>query len=68
MYLLKNTIIPFLLAIVLFQTCATVGIIVQFQANQRFYAEVLCINKNRPGLACEGVLLIFSMRKLLENL
>jgi hypothetical protein len=50
----KNIIITFLLAIVLFQTCATVGIIVQFQANQDYYAEILCINKNRPELACEG--------------
>jgi hypothetical protein len=52
--LIKNTIIAFLLAAVLFQTFATVGVIVQFQINRSYYAEVLCINKNRPELACHG--------------
>jgi hypothetical protein len=54
MRLFKNISIYFLLASVLFQTFATVGIIVQFEANRKYYAEVLCINKNRPELACEG--------------
>ena len=52
--LIKNTIVAFLLAAVLFQTFATVGVIVQFQINRSYYAEVLCINKNRPELACQG--------------
>ena len=52
--LIKNTIVAFLLAAVLFQTFATVGVIVQFQINRSYYAEVLCINKNRPELACHG--------------
>lgn len=51
---LKHIVIPLLLAIVLFQTFATVGTIVQFHVNRKYYADVLCINKNRPELACEG--------------
>ena len=52
--LIKNMIIAFLLVAVLFQTFATVGVIVQFQINRSYYADVLCINKNRPELACHG--------------
>jgi hypothetical protein len=51
---LKNITITLTLVIVLFQTFATVGIIVQFQVNQSYYEAVLCINKNRPELACHG--------------
>ncbi|NJN34821.1 MAG: hypothetical protein HC817_11780 [Saprospiraceae bacterium] len=28
--------------------------LVSFQANRQYYADVLCINKNRPELACQG--------------
>ena len=50
----KNTIIALLLVTVLIQTFATLGVIVQFETNRSYYAEVLCINKNRPELACHG--------------
>lgn len=43
-----------MLVAVLIQTFATVAVIVQFEANRSYYAEVLCINKNRPELACQG--------------
>ena len=26
----------------------------QFESNRSYYAEVLCINKNRPEMACQG--------------
>jgi hypothetical protein len=33
----------------------SIGItLVAFQANRQYYADVLCINKNRPELACQG--------------
>jgi hypothetical protein len=38
----------------LIQTLATVGVIMRFQVNQDYYAQVLCVNKNRPELACHG--------------
>ena len=46
--------IAFMIAIVLVQTFSTVAVIVQFKSNENYYAQVLCINKNRPELACHG--------------
>ncbi|MEN9611074.1 MAG: hypothetical protein RLZZ628_1888 [Bacteroidota bacterium] len=51
---LKNILIALLIAAVLIQAFATVGVIMRFQANQDYYARVLCVNKNRPELACHG--------------
>lgn len=51
---LKNILITLLIAAVLIQTFATVGVIMKFQVNQDYYAEVLCVNKKRPELACHG--------------
>jgi hypothetical protein len=51
---LKNILITLLIAAVLIQSFATVGVIMRFQANQDYYAQVLCVNKNRPELACHG--------------
>ena len=43
-----------MLVAVLIQTFTAVAVIMQFQVNRSYYAEVLCINKNRPELACQG--------------
>ena len=43
-----------MLVTVLVQTCTTPAVIVQFNINRSYYADVLCINKNRPELACQG--------------
>jgi uncharacterized protein involved in cysteine biosynthesis len=51
---LKNILMTLLIAAVLIQTFATVGVIIRFQANQDYYEQVLCVNKNRPELACHG--------------
>ena len=54
MQFLKNIFVATMLVSVLIQTFATVAIIMQFESNRSYYAEVLCINKNRPEMACQG--------------
>ncbi len=68
MNILKDIVISLWVSVVLFQTVATMGFIVQFKINQSYYAEVLCINKNRPELACEGkCVLMQKMQKTYEE-
>ncbi|MBL7813840.1 MAG: hypothetical protein JNL70_02455 [Saprospiraceae bacterium] len=43
-----------LLFAVLNQTFSTIGTLVAFQLNRQYIAEVLCVNKNRPELHCNG--------------
>ncbi len=40
--------------LILVKTTVMVATLIQFQANRTYYAEVLCVNKNRPELACHG--------------
>jgi hypothetical protein len=48
-------IISFCLIITMLSQTLSIGItLVAFQANRQYYAEVLCVNKNRPELACQG--------------
>ena len=54
MRFLKNITVAILLGLVLVQTFATMAVIVQFKSNQSYYENVLCVNKNRPELACHG--------------
>jgi hypothetical protein len=43
-----------MLLTMLAQTFSTLVVIGHYEMNRRYYAEVLCQNKNRPELACEG--------------
>lgn len=52
--LLKRLSILLMLAAVLNQTFSTVGTLVAFQMNRQYIAEVLCVNKNRPEMHCDG--------------
>ncbi|MEP7324263.1 MAG: hypothetical protein ABI761_20195, partial [Saprospiraceae bacterium] len=52
--LLKNIFIYFLLTAILTQSFEVIITIFEFQSNRTFYEKVLCINKNKPELACHG--------------
>jgi hypothetical protein len=52
--LLKRFFSMLLVVIVLAQSLSTMLTLAAFQMNRQYYAEVLCINKNRPELACQG--------------
>lgn len=43
-----------LLAILLLQTFSKVLLVVDYQANKEYIMEFLCINRDKPELACEG--------------
>ncbi|TXK48746.1 hypothetical protein FVR03_07755 [Pontibacter qinzhouensis] len=43
-----------LLAIMVLQTFSKVLLIVDYQANKAYIMEFLCINRDKPELACEG--------------
>ena len=48
-------IISFCLILTMLSQTLSIGItLVSFQANRQYYADVLCINKNRPELGCQG--------------
>lgn len=51
---ITRRLIAFLLAVaMLSQTLSVVGTLVSFRTNRAYY-EALCVNKNRPELACQG--------------
>ena len=52
--MLKRLSILLMLAVVLNQTFSTIGTLVAFQMNRQYISEVLCVNKNKPELHCEG--------------
>jgi extradiol dioxygenase family protein len=54
MSIFKRTISLCLIITMLSQTLSIGITLVAFQANRQYYADVLCINKNRPELACQG--------------
>jgi hypothetical protein len=54
MPIFKSIISFFLILALLSQTLITGITLVEFQTNRQYYADVLCINKNRPELACQG--------------
>lgn len=43
-----------LILVVVLKTFSMVSALVSFELNRQYYAEVLCVNKNRPELACHG--------------
>ena len=51
---LKRIFIFLLLVSVLNQTFNTIGTLVAFQMNRQYITEMLCVNKNRPELQCNG--------------
>jgi hypothetical protein len=54
MSILKR-IISFCFIVAMLSQTLSIGImLVNFQVNRQYYADVLCINKNRPELACHG--------------
>lgn len=52
--MLKRLSILLMLAIVLNQTFSTIGTLVAFEMNRQYISEVLCVNKNRPEMHCNG--------------
>lgn len=66
MIIFKRTAPLFLAAIMLLKTFSLISTVLLFKINRQFYAEVLCINKNRPELACKGKCIL--MQKLQNQL
>ena len=51
---MKRPLSILLLIVFLLPQFAKVGIFISFKANQDFIAKVLCINKDKPELQCNG--------------
>lgn len=51
---MKSAIAIFMIFILMFSCINRLWILVDFSINQDFIAEVLCINKDKPVLACNG--------------
>ena len=54
MRLIKYFVVPILALSVLVQTLGALVVLTEFEINQKYYAEILCINKSKPELACKG--------------
>jgi hypothetical protein len=52
--MLKRLSILLMLASVLNQTFSTVETLVAFQMNREYIAQMLCINRDKPTLHCDG--------------
>ena len=61
---MKRSIAIWLACLVLFESLISLAIIADYEYHQDFYANVLCINKDKPELACEGKCIL--MQKLQE--
>ncbi len=46
--------IYFLLLVLNLPLFSRMGVLVYYQANKAYIAKVLCVNKNRPSLHCDG--------------
>ena len=66
MIFLKRIVPLFLVLIIMLKTFSLISTVLLFKINRQFYAEVLCINKNRPELACNGKCVL--MQKLQSQL
>ncbi|MET3128149.1 hypothetical protein ABID42_003268 [Arcicella rosea] len=52
--MLTRVTIYFLLLVLNLPLFSRMGVVVYFQANKAYIAKVLCVNKNRPSLHCDG--------------
>ncbi|WP_066404272.1 hypothetical protein [Flavisolibacter tropicus] len=62
---MKRVIIPILILLLLAQTFSQWLIVLDYQINKDYIARVLCENKNRPKLKCNGKCQM--MKKLAEE-
>lgn len=60
--MLKKLTAICLLAAMISSNCSRVFIYAGFEANQKYIAKYLCVNKNRPSLHCNGK--CYFMKKL----
>jgi hypothetical protein len=51
---LKAVFSIFLSGVLLFTICLKSAVFIEFKINQKFIAETLCKNKDKPELKCEG--------------
>lgn len=51
---LKKAISIVFVFLLIFSNLSRIWILIDFKVNQDFIAEVLCINKNKPELQCNG--------------
>lgn len=62
---MKRVIVPILILLLLAQTFSQWLIVLDYQINKDYIARVLCENKNRPKLKCNGKCQM--MKKLAEE-
>ena len=51
---MRNWIAILILSSILLQTFSRAGIYISFKVNQNYIARVLCVNKDKPKLNCNG--------------
>ncbi len=51
----KKRILSWLLVmLILIKSISMLSVVISYEINKQYYAEVLCENKNKPELACKG--------------
>ena len=56
-----------LVSLILLQSFSKVWIILSFKVNQDYIARVLCINRDKPGQACNGKCYLMKQMKAQEE-
>ncbi len=59
--------IYFLLLVLNLPLFSRMGVLVYYQANKAYIAKVLCVNKNRPSLHCDGKCYLAQKLKAAED-
>lgn len=54
MQLHKQILSFILILLILAKSVSMLSVVISFELNKQYYSEVLCVNKNKPELACKG--------------
>ena len=54
MHKIKRLVSVFLVLLIMIKSASMIAIVLSYECNKKYYEEVLCVNKNKPELACKG--------------
>lgn len=63
----KRTLAYFLIFTLTFQCLGSLGVLTWFEVNRSYIANVLCENKDKPALHCNGQCVLMKKLKKLED-
>ncbi|HEY9560417.1 MAG TPA: hypothetical protein VIR29_06475 [Anseongella sp.] len=65
--LVKKSVAIVLLAVLCFQCLGSLGVLAWYQANRSYIASVLCINRDKPEMHCDGQCVLAKKLRKMEG-